>query len=157
MTHDNSNDRADATYTPVLPEENDILLYKARENVSNKRNLLKHLLAHIVAWPILGIFYSTVISNLPHPHWERIQRGIDTHYHWEITNFINHVSSYFTRLYTPPFWYVLMGVMLAWGGWITYRLVKYYVPSATAKMRRVFTKKEKPDPVVAEYNRLKGL
>lgn len=159
MTHENSNNPAPAgvTYAPELVEPDALLLYKAKENVRNKRNLLKHFLAYIVAWPVLGIFYQTVISILPHPHWERIQRGVSTSNHWEATNFINNVSSYFTRLYTPPFWYVLMGVMLAWGCWIFYRLVKYYVPTMASKIRRVFIKTEKPDPVEAEYNRLKGL
>jgi len=39
---------------PVHPgESSDLLLYKAKRNVAEKRSLIRHLIAYIIAWPFL--------------------------------------------------------------------------------------------------------
>jgi len=49
-------------------------------------------------------------------------------------------------------WGVLMGAMLFWGGWITFRIFKRIRP--LIKIRRIPA--TKPDPVLLEFNRLKN-
>lgn len=61
------------------------------------------------------------------------------------------------RYYTPSWWYIAVGAMIAWSGYIAFRLSKIALKFAMKKWRSRATAKTRPDPIIAEYNRLKGL
>jgi len=149
------------TETTEVPttDSDELLMYKARQNVRNKKNLIKHFFAFMAAWPILAIVYGTLVQNATHPLTWRIQDTMRTmdllvphipeDYWWVIDNttwFLNGVI----RNYVPSIWYVILGVMLAWGTWIALRVVKQIVI-------KLNTKKAKQDPVMQEYKRLKNM
>jgi len=172
--------------SPTVPDADALLLYQAKQNVKEKKNLAKHALAYIAAWPVLGILYATLVENAIHPRWWNIAQDIAnldttvnniiTEYYimlenavadawvsspsnltWSIQRVTNEITWLLRRHYTPPIWYILMGVMLAWGGWVVVRCVKYSANPVSKRLRKGFTKKDKPDPVMQEYNRLKGM
>jgi len=150
-----------------MPDADALLLYKAKQNVKRRRNLIKHILAFIVAWPILAIFYASTISNTVHPRWwsmsNRLQelnslfQYLPEEHYWILDDLIHNVSWYFRNGHTPGIWYMLMGAMLAWGGWIAVRFISIAVLPLARKLRSGVTKKEKPDPIMQEYNRLKNM
>lgn len=154
----NSKVITETTEVPVT-DSDELLMYKARQNVRNKKNLIKHFFAFIAAWPILAIVYGTLVQNASHPQAWRIQdtmRTIDSlaphipeDYWWVIDNmawFLNGVI----RNYVPSIWYVILGVMLAWGTWIALRVAKQI-------LIKLNTKKAKQDPIMQEYERLKNM
>ena len=151
----------------TTPDSDALLLYKAKQNVKNRRNLLKHILAFIAAWPILGIFYASTISNMIHPRWWNMSHRLQelynlSHYlpeehYWILNDLIHNVSWYFRNGHTPGIWFMLMGAMLAWGGWIAVRFIKTAVLPLAKKLRSNVIRKVKPDPVMQEYNRLKSM
>ena len=154
-------------FDDAMPHTDDLLLYKAKQNVKNRRNLLKHILAFVAAWPILLIFYASTISNMVHSRWWRISNQLQELYnisqylpeeHYRIINNLSHtVSGYFRTGHTPGIWYMMMGAMLAWGGWIAVRFIKIAILPLAKKLRKNVTKKAKPDPIIQEYNRLKSM
>jgi len=155
------NEAIPITEAAMLPltETDSLILYKAQQNVKAKKRLYHHFIAFVLAWVLLGMFYGGVIERTVHPSWRRVTQNINlieehipASAPWGVTNALNNIEWYFTSRYTPPIWHVLMGIMLAWGGWIVYQSIN----GATAK-RRSSRKKSKPDPVLQEYNRLKGI
>ena len=54
---------------------------------------------------------------------------------------------------TPVLWHYIIGAMLAWGGWIAYRVLK----RTTRRLRARARKMGRPDPVTREYQRLKDM
>ena len=151
----------------ATPDVDALLLYKAKQNVKSRRNLLKHILAFIAAWPFIGIFYASTISNMVHPRWWSISNQLQElynlsqhlpeEYYWALNNLNHTVGWYFRNGHTPGIWFMLMGAMLAWGGWIAVRFIRVVILPLAKKLRTGVTKKAKPDPVVQEYNRLKSL
>ena len=144
----------------VFEEETDrLLLYKAKQNVEAKRILLKNVIAYPFAWIGAGMLHGAILTNMNHPRW------------WEASNIMSQLASlpyeyahiasdaiwfldwHFRSNYASPLWYVIVGVMLAWGGWIMYRAISLLI----ALVKRLRARKTKPDPVMLEYARLKDL
>ena len=148
-----SNDRPKATVIVADSDEADVLLmYQAKQNVKDKKNLIKHVVAFIAAWPALAIFH--ISANGVHPRWWSISHDLNAlsayipeEYDWVLSN----IQWYFLSGYVPGIWYVSLGAVLAWGGWIAIRIAK-----RTAKKFRT-SSKAKPDPVLQEYKRLKSM
>jgi len=159
LTNDNTEVRA-----TTVAEVDSVLLYQARLNVKDKGNLIKHLIAYAIAVPVLGIFFYAVLENATHPQWWRASRvfvselGYVTAYlpeemHWRVHEAIHFADRYFGRGHTPTIWYVIVGAMLAWGGWILHRIIKRVAKPIARRFRN--RGKAKLDPVMEEYNRLK--
>jgi hypothetical protein len=149
--------------TPALPEADGLLLYQAKQNVKDKKNLVRHIAAYIAAWPVLAVFYGGILQNMTHPSWWRasgiinnlnaILPIIPAKEQITINSAITFINSYFRHNYVPGIWYAILGAMAAWGAWIAVRVAK----QAAKKSRAKFTRKGKPDPVIQEYNRLKNM
>lgn len=147
---------------PELTEADGLLMYQARQNVRDRKNLLRHVVAFLVALPLLGVFYGAVIDNMTHPRAWKASRVVNElnamhpYLDWErettVGDAIFLINSSFRHNYTPVIWWVIVGAMLAWGGWIAVRVAKRAV-----KKLRSSARKDKPDPVIAEYSRLKNL
>jgi len=145
-----------------------LLLYQAKQNVKDKKNLIKHLVFYVVTWISLGFLFATVINNMTHPHYHSIRNNLNSlqeiaapyisedEVRWTVRWLADEVwwavNQYLGPRYMPNVWYVSLGVMLAWGGWIVVRIVRRGAKSIKAHS----TKKGKPDPVMQEYNRLKN-
>ena len=169
MTDDKiyTNDGSAAPSAPVLTEHDNLLMYKAQQNVKNKKNLVKHICAYIAAWPILLIIYETILSAMVHPQSQRAiavveslnrTRGnVGQAHRNPIDSAIRFINLQVIDAYIPPIWYVLIGIMAAWGGWITIRALKHWGVPALNRYRGKTPKKAKPDPVLQEFNRLKAL
>lgn len=162
-----TNNGEPTAVSSTLPDADTLLLYKAKQNVKDKKNLAKHALAYVAAWPLLGLFYAVFVEGMIHPRWWSINNSLrnldelfsyipDT-YHWMLNNVMRDMEWQFTRHYIPPAWYLILGAMLAWGGWIAIRYVKRIADPASNRFRKGFIKKEKPDPIMQEYNRLKDI
>jgi len=154
-------------FADTMPDADALLLYKAKQNVKRRRNLIKHILAFIATWPLLGILYGSTISNMVHPRWwsmsNRLQelynlsQYIPEEHYWILNDITHHLSWYFRNGHTPGIWFMMMGAMLAWGGWIAVRFTSIAILPIARKLRTGVTKKAKPDPIMQEYNRLKNL
>jgi hypothetical protein len=147
-----TNEAHRASATASVPCEPDVLLmYQAKQNVKDKKNLIKHILAFIVAWPVLGIIYSNLVGGLNPRWWSVVENlGIIRGYIPEEHGWVlHHLENYFRWGYVPSTWYIFLGAVIAWGGWILFRIAKRVV-------RRI-QKRSKLDPVLQEYNRLKGM
>ena len=139
----------------------DLLLYLAKKSVREKRNLIKHVLAYLATWPVIIIFYEIVISNTRHPqHWQigSINWQLDyiRHYMpyeslWAV-NDIEWTMRSFSYSLTHPVMFVIIGAMVAWGGWILTRAVNRVITNYRGRAGR-----DKPDPVQLEYQRLKSI
>jgi len=148
-----SNDRPKTAAAVADSGEADVLLmYQAKQNVEDKKNLIKHVVAFIAAWPALIIFH--VSANGVHPRWWSISHDLSAlsayipeEYAWLMGN----IEWYFLSGYVPSIWYVSVGMVLAWGGWIAVRIAKRTVKRFQTRS------KAKPDPVLQEYNRLKNM
>ena len=150
----------DASMLP--PAETDsLLLYKAQQNVKDKKKVNQHIIAFLLAWPVLGMFWNAFVERTAHPSWGRIASGIGriegyipSNARWEANRTIDLIRQHLYWSYVPPLWYVMMGIMLAWFGWIVARVIQVDV-KPWLERRRV--KKSKPDPVLQEYHRLKDM
>jgi hypothetical protein len=150
-----------ASTAPVAePTEADaVLLYQAKLNVKDKRNLVRHVIAYIAVWPVFALLYGvafvTDAQALDYEGWLHLMdfaRDIIVipHEYWQWYDMIYRMEQS-RHLQTLPVWYFIMGMMAAWGGWIAFRIIKRIV-----KKKRTHTgKRIKPDPVMQEYNRLK--
>lgn len=139
----------------------ELLLYLARKNVREKRNLLRHVLAYIATWPMIGIFYAAIIESTRHPsYWRLRQLG------WQVENLreyvpiesqwiLSDIYSWGQRTIDSllhPIMLIIFGIMIAWGAWILYRVVKRRTATSRVRVRKL-----KPDPVQLEYQRLKDM
>jgi len=146
-----SNNRPKAAMSD--PGEADVLLmYQAKQNVKDRKNLIRHVIAFLAAWPVLAIFHNS--ASGVHPRWWDISQNLNhviefipEEYAWVL----NDIEWFFFSRYTPEIWYVFLGAVLAWGGWLALRIAKRVVK------RFRTSSKVKPDPVLQEYNRLKGM
>ena len=139
----------------------DLLLYLAKKNVREKRNLIKHIIAYICAWPAIIIFYETIISNTRHrPDWrldgimwqlDGLRQYVPYESMWMVTD-VEWTMRSIVQNITHPLMFGIIGFMVAWGGWILSRVVKRVIMLRTARDGRV-----KPDPVQKEYQRLKDI
>ena len=142
----------------ALESADELLLYQAKQNVNDKRNLIRHVAVFIISLPVLLFFYAGVFQQVQHPRWNNLQAAFLTldraweylpeEYTWAIAR-VNNLQWYFRHGYTPAIWYVIVGAMLAWGMWIAFRIAKRVVG--------LLKRKVKADPVVLEYNRLKRM
>ena len=104
----------------VLEEADALLLYRAKQNVGDKKNLVKHVVAYIVAWPILGLLFVGIISEM-RPYtwsWWRIRDALvsieltrpqlsadyqwavnESEYHWAVDELAWNVGYYFDTHY----------------------------------------------------------
>jgi len=153
-----TNDKAEA-FAPDHMGSDEMLLYLAKKNVQDKKNLTKHIWAFIIAWPVLGVLLGSVINNIGHPlRWDinysitnlhNLVSQLPEDYSWNAQTAIRTLETLY-RTYVPPVWYVIVGAMALWGAWIAVRVVK----RANAKSNSGTTK---PDPVLLEYKRLKSM
>jgi len=158
--HDEDFAKDDTQKAFVTPGSNDLLLYLAKKNVREKRNLVRHVLAYIAVWPVIMMFYIGFLANTRHPfyHWlieaNRLLGEFSTFrtLSWHSYDAIWAVNN-LAYSHTHPLWYVILGVMLAWGVWIAARVVKRVANSR----RHARFKKARPDPVQLEYQRLKDM
>jgi hypothetical protein len=164
-----SNGSPSVTYKESKPDK--LLMYKAKQNVKDRRNLVKHILVFIAICPVLLIFYTGVVqSAMSNAYWDFISAiGILSSGIPYTADYINQiydhllwlVDLHFFRGYTPGYWYVLMGIMLAWFGWIMQRIFRRVYKRVYRLVIGIFrggsAGKERPDPVMQEYKRLKGL
>jgi len=138
-----------------------LLMHQAKQNVKDKQIMLRHMVAYPIAWLGMGAFYWFILLgyqlSFPHPRWWRfndvfsqigeVMPYIPSEHLWIFAD-IHDVAEHYLRFnYIPRIWYVFIGVMLAWGGWIIIKAIKHV---------KIPNKKVKPDPVVQEYNRLKN-
>lgn len=143
-------------------EDNNLLLFLAQKNVTERKNLIKHIMAYVATGIVVVFLYASFFVNSVHPFsseaWNAI-RYLDEIRPLIPESYIGNIDevdwfiNYSTNNYTHPLWYIILGVMFAWGGWITVNVVKrairYYMPK--------FLKKAKPDPIILEYQRLKNM
>ncbi|MCL2199447.1 MAG: hypothetical protein FWB80_11030 [Defluviitaleaceae bacterium] len=150
-----------------LEKADALLLYQARLNVKEKKATIMNMVAYISTWLVLGLIFDGVFANRIHPEWRWRTRDFvrlhgfapdstDDNY-WLFSNALSNIESYFLQRYTTPLWYVIIGVMLAWGCWLAVRVAKHIAKPLAMKMRAKFFKNVKPDPVMQEYNRLKNM
>ena len=144
--------------TPDFARSDDLLLYLAKKNVQEKRNLTRHIIAYALAWPMIAMFYEAIISNTRHPQYWLMRnalRSLDN-----AANFLpvaraedieQSILAFYNSLMHPLF-YLIIGFMIAWSVWIIARVIKRVT---MLKGRRV--SKAKPDPVQVEYQRLKDM
>ena len=153
----------------ALEEVDVLLMYQAKQNVNDKRNLIGHVAAYLFALPFWGIVFSGIFLNMNHPHpmwrnftsslsqiWE-LTPHLPEEYLWITHNIWNSAEINFVSRNVPGLWYVTVGIMLAWGFWIAVRVVRRVKTPVMQKVWAMLTKKDKPDPIVQEYNRLKSL
>ena len=148
--------------SPGLSGSDDLLLYLARKNVKEKRNLNKHVGAYILAWPVVAIIYYAVFTNTRHSaYWQwrnNFPWALDElrfylpeegawladHLYWSMLPLVRDLNH--------PAWYFLVSAMLAWGIWIVASEVK-----RATRLRSSQMGKAKLDPVQLEYKRLKDM
>jgi len=147
----------DMEYEAELTQSDDLLLYLAKQNVKQKRRLIKHVIAYIVSWPLVSLFYEAILVNTAHssyPQWRRIMQQFDR-VRWylstnqQVANLEAELTRFFNNL-NHPIIYVVIGAMIAWGVWIFASAVKWF---AVRRRRNLY--KTKADPVQREYQRLK--
>jgi len=144
-------------------EDDDLLMYIARKNVQDKRNLTRHLAGFIAASLALFILFgisasgshrlartaqwhrNTTDTIIMSPDFETFRYETEI---WDIYHFLHAVTNL-----VHPIWVFTLGLMVAWGGWILTRLAKCVV----GKLRKRDANRPKPDPVAVEYKRLKSL
>jgi len=153
------------TTAPSPEESDDLLLYLARKNVREKRNILRHTAAFIVALTIL-IFFYTNFGNTLHPSHNslmstsnRLETALTGHVNptaiRPVEDAINWLQTIATT-YSSPIWYLVFGAVLTWGGWIAIQYSKRAIRHFGLR-RGPKPKKVKVDPVALEYQRLKNL
>ncbi|MCL2189248.1 MAG: hypothetical protein FWB87_10830 [Defluviitaleaceae bacterium] len=144
------------------------LMELARANVQDKQNLIRHCTAFLLSLPMLIVARSILTGLVAHPalSWllreaERIQhnRGNLEIVRFAMSDFAFELEHVLRWSYTHPVFYMLVGIVAAWGVWIVLRISKRLriIPRLTQIMRNELPKKEKPDPVQQEYRRLKAL
>jgi len=152
----------DMDESPAGSRSDDLLLYLAKRNVREKRNLTKHFVAFIAAWPAIIIFYEVIASNVQrrrlHSWWDSAEWHLDIIRNYVPEESIWAVDSlYFTgrsliNSLTHPIMYGIIGIMIAWGVWIFVRCVNWAIANDRGRAG-----KTKPDPVQVEYRRLKDM
>ena len=107
--------------TTSISEADALLLYQAKQNVNDKRNLQRHIFAFFAMWPILIIFYNTIINNITNPAWRNIQHAVNhleqgiwhmhQQYAWAAEEVVLYMHWHYTHAYTHIIWYVILGVI----------------------------------------------
>ena len=161
-----TNDGAEAV--PAASKvADDFLLSQAKQNVEDRKNLQKHAAIYIAGWLVWTILLAAFFDTAKHPAFGQINSAIKD---WNIimagndaalsANALQNLDSAIRRAeyylgagYTHPMFYVTLGAMIAWSGWLVFRIVKYVSKRYHANSR----KRHRPDPVIKEYNRLKSI
>lgn len=151
-------------------DDDAVLMYQAKLNVKDKQNLKRHIIAFLIAIPVLAFVHLMFFDNhqLHNVRSNQHQQAVeilsavhqldtivvgDARLLFHDMVFIVEDLWYNNRVYrSRADWGVLMGAMLFWGGWITFRIFKRIRP--LIKIRRIPA--TKPDPVLLEFNRLKN-
>ena len=161
-----TNDRTEAVPTAVKVAD-DFLLSQAKQNVEDRRNLKKHVVMFFAGWLVWTILLAAFFDDAKHPSFWQVSSALKD---WQISiagneavlpvNTIQDLDSAFWLAeyhlgagYTHPMFYVTLGVMIAWSGWIAFRISKYVSKRHHLNSR----KRHRPDPVIKEYNRLKSM
>ena len=135
-------------------ENDDLLMYLAKKNVREKKNLGWHALAFVIAFMIIGMLFGVNhTGSHPHSRWinetirelSTIAPHVPAQYEWVIHNAISSLQNVLFS-HTPVILHLLVGALILWGAWIAVR---------AAKIFRRKKKSAKPDPVLLEYKRLK--
>jgi len=137
-------------------ESDDLLLYIARKNVSQRRNLIKHVVVYLIALLVLTVIYFNFIESAQHPRYRTIRTAIRVLDNSPPTSSVNETSHFLNTMlvtYSPPDWYYVRGLTTAWSIYIFVRVVRY----ATRNLNFSGFRKTKRDPVKQEYYRLKGM
>ena len=146
----------------VTSEADSLLMNQAMQNVKERKILIKHILVYIAGWFLLVVMADTIFYNTQHPSARtgqtisrdlraiRVEDASEISAIQQATYFIEYHTG---SGYTPPVFYVLLGVMLTWGGWIAVRVGQFIAK----RPHTFFIKRFRPDPVLREYNRLKRM
>jgi len=141
--------------TPITDESNALLLHIAKQNVAEKRSFIRHIIAYIIAWPVLhtiaiGWFSSSATANATaelHRINEAITGGGNIFSIMIPTEFIVPIAEIPRQ---TLLWHFMLGVLVAWGVWITVRGIKIFRRYLQSRIPRT----TRPDPVEKEYQRL---
>ena len=144
-----------------------VLLYQAIQNVNEKKKLVRHMVAYVFAWIAMVLFESQIVQRINYSGWWNIldviqninqaRPYIPEPYVWSVDWLVGTMDWYFRESYTHSIWYVLLGVMLAWGVWIAFCIIQRVSSPIKNKILAMYTQKARPDPIMQEYNRLKGI
>jgi len=174
----NSGTAHEEPKTPHPTMSNDLLMYIAKQNVAQKKSLIRHIIAYIIAWPVFFSLYNRMFNRswgviqsvstepiaieniveftnpytfvLPSPHEFDISNIVDyfNAYRWTNSSWYQPAASSDTY----HLWAIIFGAMVAWGIWIAIRGFKI----AYSHMRSR-TPKPPVDPIALEYQRLMNM
>jgi len=170
---------AESPAAPPMEESNELLLYLAKKNVAEKKSLFRHVIAYILAWPVLHIAFRLfregyrgnlssftshrVVEFVPHGEWftdniftfhsanPHVVEGSEA-----VSQIIAHhfdpvAQVFYQAAYRPDLlWHFALGMLAAWGIWIAVRGIKVL----RRHMHTMAPRLPKPDPVALEYQRL---
>ncbi|MDR0272857.1 MAG: hypothetical protein LBI27_06030 [Clostridiales bacterium] len=181
----------DGTMIPAtkdaMAEADNLLMEKAKQNVRERKHLIRLVAVCAAAWIMLPILHEAIFVRPHSSYWEgqhvsdhlfdmsttyynaAFELGIPANTAFELgipantvhasiipesvvvamndaAHYIQNNTGY---QYTPPMFYVLLGVLLAWSGSLAVRVCKLILKRPRAS--------SKPDPVLKEFNRLKSL
>jgi len=146
--------------------DNELLMYLARKNVREKRNLVRHFAAFVAVSLVLLILFevnatgSHQLARMANWHYDKINEEMNAmtsspDYQENQIYQLSDMREFYRNVMNlvNPIWVFILGVMVTWGGWILTRSAILVVD----KIRVRSTKKPKPDPVALEYMRLKNM
>jgi hypothetical protein len=180
MTDDHvytNNGRVTSPGTVVAKDEgtteaDSVLLYQAKLNVKDKKNLIRHVIAFAVFYVLLYVNSNGFVS------FASVQNSV--HYRdpqevWDVLHYLQDTfpvadqyigrlmeeatrqmlwnNVHYNNIHYNNRWYLLEGAMLFWGGWIAFRIIKRVVNNLRKKTGKKYVK----DPVMEEYKRLKRM
>ena len=176
--------RMDSVYTnngmapegpPAAAASNDLLMYLAKQNVAQKKTLVRHIIAYILALPLFHIvFYrfvpQYVTAYAQAPPGQMIIRNVREwpQYFimpWHANDFVvadvgvsynvvmAHQQAATSIAGHNNLWYFVLGIMAAWGIWIAALGIKI----AYRHLKNRAPRPAKPDPVAMEYQRLRSM
>jgi len=147
---------------PRCAKSDDLLLYLAKKNVAERKNLIKQAVIYAIAWTVLLVVYAGFWDGADNYLSREGRNAINTlevsmpfipeAYVPNIEYAIAVINTY-TYMYQRPVGNYILGAMFAWGGWIVFHAIK----RAAENSRPKGAKRIKPDPVAVEYQRLKNI
>ncbi|MCL1987930.1 MAG: hypothetical protein FWG64_08170 [Firmicutes bacterium] len=162
------------TTEPILSKTDNLIYQQAKKNLQTKANLLKLVALTLVLWISAQIMHDAIFSNMEHPNARNIEsirsslQSIEhtiivyANFEWippgDIEGFNLDIQSARSNLstivrnYTPPIFYVLIGILLAWTAFVVAQIAKY-VQSRWGIFRAV----KRQNVLMKEYKRLKRI
>jgi len=155
-TNDGSFAEEPEIHHPEPEASNELLLYIAKKNVTEKRSFIRHLIAYILAWPVLH----TIVFRFFHG---MSRYSVQAEWGRASIHVVNDVFAGFSapaHAFTPVafiqrqnlMWHFALGAMAVWGVWILIRGFKVFRRYLQSRSPRPL----KPDPIEKEYQRLMG-